>query len=78
MKRASEVMNPDIITVRADTSLEEAIGLMLEKAIKRLPVLGAGSGGIGLPGVSALRPQPPALIPSGSQSSLKRAAPIPA
>ncbi len=41
MKTAGEVMNTDIVTVREDTSLDEAIRLMLDKAIKRLPVLDA-------------------------------------
>lgn len=39
MRTAAEVMNTDIVTVREDTSIEEAMRLMLEKAIKRLPVL---------------------------------------
>jgi CBS domain-containing protein len=38
-RTASEVMNTDIVTVREDTPIEEAIRLMLELAIKRLPVL---------------------------------------
>ncbi|MDR3556525.1 MAG: DUF190 domain-containing protein [Syntrophobacteraceae bacterium] len=39
MRTAAEVMNTDIVTVREDTSIEEAICFMLEKALKRLPVL---------------------------------------
>ncbi|MDR3569119.1 MAG: DUF190 domain-containing protein [Syntrophobacteraceae bacterium] len=39
MKTASEVMNTEIVTVREDTSTEEAIRIMVEKALKRLPVL---------------------------------------
>ncbi len=39
MKTAAEIMNKDIVTVGEDTSTEEAVRLMLEKAIKRLPVL---------------------------------------
>lgn len=40
-KTAAEVMNTSIVTVREDTSIEEAICFMLEKKIKRLPVLDA-------------------------------------
>ena len=38
-KTAGEVMNTEIITVREDAPIHEAIRLMLEKSIKRLPVL---------------------------------------
>jgi CBS domain-containing protein len=38
-KTAGEVMNTSIVTVREDTTIEEAICFMLEKMIKRLPVL---------------------------------------
>jgi CBS domain-containing protein len=38
-KTAGEVMNTDIVTVREDAPINEAIRLMLEKAIKRLPVV---------------------------------------
>ncbi len=38
-RTAAEVMKTDIATVREDTSIEEAIRLMLERSIKRLPVL---------------------------------------
>ena len=38
-KTAGEVMDPGHITVREDTTIEEAIGLLLEKGLKRLPVL---------------------------------------
>jgi CBS domain-containing protein len=38
-RTAAEVMNTDIVTVQEDTPIEEAIRLMLEGAIKRLPVL---------------------------------------
>ncbi len=41
VKTAREVMNPNIVTVREDASINEAIRLMLEKAIKRLPVVDA-------------------------------------
>jgi CBS domain-containing protein len=40
-KTAAEVMNTDIVTVREDASIGEAIRLMLDRAIKRLPVLDA-------------------------------------
>ncbi|MCK9374519.1 MAG: DUF190 domain-containing protein [Syntrophobacterales bacterium] len=40
-KTAGEVMNPNIVTVREDAPINEAIRLMLEKAIKRLPVVDA-------------------------------------
>ncbi len=40
-KTAAKVMNTDIVTVREDTSIEEAIRLMIERAIKRLPVVDA-------------------------------------
>lgn len=39
VKTAGEVMNTDIVTVAEDASINEAIRLMLEKAIKRLPVI---------------------------------------
>ncbi len=38
---ASEIMNTSIVTVREDTPVEDALRLMLERAIKRLPVLDA-------------------------------------
>jgi CBS domain-containing protein len=38
-KTAEEVMNSDIVSVEEDTSIEEAVRLMLEKSLKRLPVL---------------------------------------
>ena len=38
---ASEIMNTSIVTVREDTPVEDAVRLMLERAIKRLPVLDA-------------------------------------
>jgi CBS-domain-containing membrane protein len=38
-KTAGEVMNPNIVTVREDAPINEAIRLMLERAIKRLPVV---------------------------------------
>jgi CBS domain-containing protein len=38
-RTAGEVMNTEIITVREDAPINEAIRLMLEKSIKRLPVL---------------------------------------
>lgn len=41
MRTAAEVMRTDLITVREDTPIEEAIRLMTEKALKRLPVLNA-------------------------------------
>jgi CBS domain-containing protein len=40
-RTAGEVMKTEIITVREDTPIQEAIRLMLEKSIKRLPVLDA-------------------------------------
>lgn len=38
-KTAGDVMNPAIVTVAEDAPIDAAIRLMLEKAIKRLPVL---------------------------------------
>lgn len=38
-KTAGEVMNPNIVTVQENAPINEAIRLMLEKAIKRLPVV---------------------------------------
>ncbi len=38
-KTASDVMKTQVVTVREDTSIEEAMVFMLEKALKRLPVL---------------------------------------
>lgn len=37
--RAAAVMNTDLISVREETLIEEAIGIMTEKALKRLPVV---------------------------------------
>jgi CBS domain-containing protein len=36
---AANVMNADLITVHEDMRIEEALGLMTEKALKRLPVI---------------------------------------
>ncbi|MCL4504021.1 MAG: DUF190 domain-containing protein [Deltaproteobacteria bacterium] len=41
MKTAGEVMNTNIITVQEDAPINEAIRLMLDRAIKRLPVIDA-------------------------------------
>ena len=41
LKNAAEVMNPNIITIQEDAPINEAIRLMLDKAIKRLPVVDA-------------------------------------
>lgn len=41
-KTAKEVMDRGHITVREDATIEEAIGLMLEKGIRRIPVLDEG------------------------------------
>jgi CBS domain-containing protein len=38
-KTAAEVMKAQVVTVRDDSSLDEAIRIMLEKVIKRLPVV---------------------------------------
>jgi CBS domain-containing protein len=38
-KTAAEIMKTDIITIREDAPVNEAIRLMLEKSLKRLPVL---------------------------------------
>ncbi|MFY9941175.1 MAG: DUF190 domain-containing protein [Desulfobacterales bacterium] len=38
---AAAVMTTDLVTVREETLIEEAIGLMVEKALKRLPVVDA-------------------------------------
>jgi CBS domain-containing protein len=38
-KTAGEIMNTDILTVAEDVPINEAIQLMLERAIKRLPVI---------------------------------------
>jgi CBS domain-containing protein len=40
-RTAGEVMKTEIMTVREDAPIQEAIRLMLEKSIKRLPVLDA-------------------------------------
>ena len=40
-KTAGEVMKTDIITIKEDAPINEAIRLMLERSIKRLPVLDA-------------------------------------
>jgi len=39
MKTAADVMKTDVLTVREDTRIEEAIRIMAEKGIKRLPVI---------------------------------------
>jgi len=39
-RTAGEIMHPDIVSVREDAPLEEAIRLMTSKQIKRLPVVG--------------------------------------
>ena len=41
-KTAAEVMKTDLITVSEDTTLSEAIKLMTEKALKRIPVVDSG------------------------------------
>ena len=41
VKTAGEVMNTNIVTVQEDAPINEAIRLMLDKAIKRLPVVDA-------------------------------------
>jgi len=41
-KTAGEVMNANIVTVQEDAPIDEAIRLMLDKAIKRLPVVDSG------------------------------------
>jgi CBS domain-containing protein len=40
-KTAGEIMNRDIVTVREDTPINEALRLMLARALKRLPVVDA-------------------------------------
>jgi CBS domain-containing protein len=40
-RTASEIMNTGIVTIREDAPVEDAVRLMLEQAIKRLPVLDA-------------------------------------
>ena len=39
LKTAGEVMNTNIVTVQEDAPIDEAMRLMLERAIKRLPVV---------------------------------------
>ena len=39
-KTAGEIMKTDLITVGQDTPIDEAIGLMTARGIKRLPVVG--------------------------------------
>lgn len=41
LKTAGEVMNSNIVTVQEDAPIDEAMRLMLERAIKRLPVVDA-------------------------------------
>ena len=41
LKTAGEVMNTNIVTVQEDAPIDEAMRLMLERAIKRLPVVDA-------------------------------------
>jgi CBS domain-containing protein len=40
-KTAAEVMTPDVISVREETALAHAVRLMIERNLKRLPVLNA-------------------------------------
>jgi CBS domain-containing protein len=40
-RTAAKVMKTDIVTVQEDTSIEDAIRLMIERAVKRLPVVDA-------------------------------------
>ena len=41
LKTAGEIMNTNIVTVQEDAPIDEALQLMLERAIKRLPVVDA-------------------------------------
>jgi len=41
-KTAAEVMNTDIVTVQETTPIDAAIALMIEKGLKRLPVIDPG------------------------------------
>ncbi len=41
LKTAGEIMNTHIVTVQEDAPIDEALQLMLERAIKRLPVIDA-------------------------------------
>lgn len=41
LKAAGEIMNTNIVTVQEDAPIDEALQLMLERAIKRLPVIDA-------------------------------------
>jgi len=38
-KTAAEIMKTDLVTVREDTPIEDAVNLMSEHGLKRLPVL---------------------------------------
>lgn len=40
--RLSEVMSPNVVTVKPDTPLEDAVELMVDKKVKRLPVVEDG------------------------------------
>ncbi len=40
-RTAADVMNTNVVTIREDSTIEEAIRLMLDRAIKRLPVVDA-------------------------------------
>ena len=46
--KASDVMTQPAVTLQADTSLGEAIGLMLDRGISGLPVVDANNGLIGM------------------------------
>lgn len=41
-KAAGEVMSPGVVTVREDEALERAVAAMVERGLKRLPVVDAG------------------------------------
>lgn len=42
LARVADLMSPDPVTVDGDASLKEAIGLMAQRSVKRLPVISHG------------------------------------
>jgi CBS domain-containing protein len=54
IRTAGEVMKTDLITVQENTPLDEALKLMVDKSLKRLPVLDASGKFMGLVSRDAL------------------------
>lgn len=64
-RTAGEIMKTDLVTVGQDTSIDEAIGLMTARGIKRLPVVGPDGAFLGMVSRDSLLR---AAITSGEES----------